>query len=73
MSATNYTQIQLYRTATPGAAPAAGNLAAGELAINTADEKLFFKNSSGNVVSISTGGAGVSKGQSIAFALIFGL
>ena len=72
MSATNYTQIQLYRTATPGAAPAAGNLAAGELAINTADEKLFFKNSSGNVVSISTG-AGVSKGQSIAFALIFGL
>lgn len=70
MAATGKTPIQLYRTSTPGATPTAGNLADGELAINTADEKLFFKNSSGTVVELSGGG---SPGQAIAFALVFGL
>lgn len=45
--------ILIKRSATPGAAPAA--LAAGELAINTADKKLFFKNSAGVIVSFSMG------------------
>lgn len=52
MAQSGFTPIQLYRSATPGAVPTAGNLAAGELALNTADEKLFFKNSSNVVVSI---------------------
>ena len=70
MAQTGYTPIQLYRTATPGAAPAAGNLADGELALNTADEKLFFKNSSGNVVEV---GGGATIGQALAFSIVFGL
>ena len=49
MSATNFTPIQLYRTTTAAAAPVAGNLAAGELAINLTDEKLYFKNAAGVV------------------------
>lgn len=49
MAATGYTAIQHYRTTTASAAPVAGNLAAGELAINTLDEKLYFKNSAGVV------------------------
>jgi hypothetical protein len=49
MSATNFTPIQLYRTTTAAAAPSAGNLAAGELAINLTDEKLYFKNAAGVV------------------------
>lgn len=49
MSQTNYTPIQLYHSTTATNVPDAGNLAAGELAINTADEKLFFKNASGTV------------------------
>ena len=49
MAQSGYTPIQLYRTATPSAAPTAGNLADGELAINTVDEKLYFKNSAGTV------------------------
>jgi hypothetical protein len=58
MSATNYTQIQLYRTSTAAATPSAGNLADGELAINTLDEKLYFKNSAGTVKLLaSTAGA----------------
>lgn len=127
MAQTNYTPIQLYRTTTAAAAPAAGNLAAGELAINTTDEKLYFKNAGGSVkllaanvtpvanggtgqttytdgqllignttgntltkatltagtgisitngsgsISIAATSTGVTSGQSIAFALVFGL
>jgi hypothetical protein len=49
MSQSGYTPIQLYRTTTAAAAPTAGNLAAGELAINLTDEKLYFKNAAGVV------------------------
>lgn len=58
MAATGFTPIQLYRTSTASAAPSAGNLADGELAINTLDEKLYFKNSAGTVKLLaSTAGA----------------
>lgn len=43
--------ILIKRSSTAGAVPAA--LAAGELAINTADKKLFFKSSVGAIVSFS--------------------
>lgn len=49
MAATGYTPIQLYRTSTAAATPSAGNLADGELCLNTTDEKLYFKNASGSV------------------------
>jgi hypothetical protein len=55
MAASGFTLVQLYRTATPGAVPLAANLSAGELAINTSDEKLFFKNAGGSVVEFSGG------------------
>ena len=58
MSAPGYTSLKLYRSSTPGAQPTAANLADGELAINTTDEKLFFKNTGGTVVSISTAVSG---------------
>jgi hypothetical protein len=48
MSATNYTPIQLYRSTTALAVPLAANLAAGELAINITDGKLYY-NDSGTV------------------------
>lgn len=58
MAASGFTPIQLYRTSTAAAAPTSGNLADGELAINTLDEKLYFKNSAGTVkVIASTAGA----------------
>lgn len=67
MAQSGYTPIQLYRTTTPSAAPVAGNLADGELAINTVDEKLYFKNSAGtvkllaaNVTPAANGGTGQS-------------
>lgn len=54
MSQAGYTPIQLYRSSTPTNAPTSGNLADGELAINTADGKLFYKDSGGNVQVIAT-------------------
>jgi len=58
MAASGSTPIQLYRTSTAAATPTAGNLADGELAINTTDEKLYFKNAAGTVKLLaSTAGA----------------
>lgn len=66
MAQAGYTPISLYYSTTASAVPTAGNLVAGELALNTADGKLYFKNSS-NVVTllaqsgtlpISSGGTG---------------
>jgi len=67
MAQTGYTPIQLYRTTTASATPTAGNLTDGELAINTTDEKLYFKNASGtvkllaaNVMPVANGGTGAT-------------
>lgn len=57
MPQSGYTPIQLYRSSTPAAVPAAVDLQAGELALNTADERLYFKNASG-VVKLLASNAG---------------
>ena len=49
MAAVNFTPISLYYSTTAAAVPSAGNLVAGELALNTVYEKLYFKNSAGVV------------------------
>jgi len=49
MAQSGFTPIQLYRSTTAAAVPTAGNLVAGELAINLTDEKLYFENASGVV------------------------
>ena len=54
MAQTGYTPIQIYYSATASSVPVNTNLAAGELAINTNDGKLFYKDSSGVVQVIAT-------------------
>jgi hypothetical protein len=49
MAQAGFTPISLYFSSTAAATPSAGNLVAGELALNTVDEKLYFKNSAGTV------------------------
>lgn len=49
MAASGFTPISLYYSTSASAVPTSGNLVAGELALNTLDEKLYFKNSSGVV------------------------
>jgi hypothetical protein len=72
MAQTGYTPIQLYRTTTAAAVPLAADLSAGELAINTTDEKLYFKNAAGTVKQIASSGS-ATKGQAMAFSIVFGL
>ena len=76
MAAVGFTPIQLYRTATAAAAPSAGNLADGELAINTNDGRLFYKDSGGavqtiawRIVPISAGGTGATTASGALTAL----
>ena len=54
MAQTNYTPISIYYSATASNVPVNTNLVAGELAINTADGKLFYKDSSGVVQVLAT-------------------
>ena len=61
MSQSGYTPISLYYSSTASAVPTAGNLVAGELALNNLDGKLFYKDSAGAVQVIGTkGGVGSS-------------
>lgn len=54
MAQTGFTPIQLYYSTTGSAIPLAGNLAAGELAININDGKLYYKNSGGTVALLAS-------------------
>ena len=65
MAQANYTPISLYYSPTPTNVPAAGDLVAGELALNTADGKLFYKNSS-NVVTVLATAANATSPLAIA-------
>ncbi len=57
MAATGFTPISLYYTTTASATPSASNLVAGELALNTTDEKLYFKNAAGTVKLLASNAA----------------
>ena len=66
MAQSGYTPISLYYSTTASTAPLAGNLVAGELALNTLDEKLYFKNSAGTVKLLASV-AGTTNVSSISF------
>lgn len=50
--------IQLKRSSTASDTPTASDLAVGELAVNTADAKLFTKHTDNSIVEISSGSGG---------------
>ena len=54
MPQVNYTPIQLYRSGTAGNTPSASLMQSGELAINYADGKLFYKDGAGTVRAVVT-------------------
>jgi hypothetical protein len=53
MAQAGYTPIQLYFSSTAAAVPTSGNLIAGELALNTNDGKLYYKNSAGLIRTLA--------------------
>jgi hypothetical protein len=60
MAQSGYTPIVLYTSTTPGVVPTAGNLVTGELGLNAADGKLFYKNSATSTVTTLAGLSGYS-------------
>ena len=54
MAQIGFTPLQLYHSTTASAAPTAGNLANGELALNLADKKLYAKDNLGNVFLLAS-------------------
>jgi hypothetical protein len=54
MPQSGFTPIQLYRSSTASATPNPSDLQDGELALNTADGKLFYKDNSGNLGTLAT-------------------
>jgi len=58
MAATGFTPVSLYYSATASNVPLAANLVAGELAMNTNDGRLFYKDSSGVVQTMASKGTG---------------
>ena len=63
MSQTGFTPISNYSSATASAVPLAANLVQGELAINTNDGKLFYKDSSGVVQTMASKATGAIGGS----------
>jgi hypothetical protein len=53
-------KIQLKRSSVTGKIPTTADLEDGELALNTADGILYYKNNQGNISSLSSGGGGGS-------------
>ena len=60
MAQSGYTPISFYYSTTAAATPTSGNLVNGEIAINTADGVIYYKNTGGTVVPLSFGSAAVS-------------
>lgn len=73
MAATGYTPISLYYSSTATNVPLSTNLVAGELALNTADEKLYFKNSSGTVKLLASNTSSSATVSSVAQSFTGGI
>ena len=73
MAALNFTPISLYYSTTAAAVPSAGNLVNGELALNTADMKLYAKNSAGAVTLLASSGGATGTVSSVAQSFTGGL
>ena len=53
MAQAGFTPIQLYFSSTAASVPTSGNLIAGEVALNTTDGKLYFKDSGGLIKTLA--------------------
>ena len=50
------TVIKLKKSETASSVPTTSNLAAGEVAVNTADQKIYVRDSSNNIVEVANKG-----------------
>ena len=73
MAALNFTPISLYYSTTALAAPSAGNLVNGELAINITDKKLYAKDNAGAVFVLASEAGATGTVSSVAQSFTGGL
>ena len=73
MAQAGFTPISLYFSTTAAATPSSGNLVAGELALNTVDEKLYFKNSAGAVKLLASNAGSTATVSSVSVVSANGL
>jgi len=65
--------IKPKRSETAATVPSSGDLEVGEVAINSADQKIYTKKSDGTVVEVANAGAGgTTEGFAIAVAIALG-
>lgn len=65
--------IKPKRSEVASSAPTASDLEIGEIAINSADQKIYTKKSDGTIVEVANaGGGGASEGFAIAVAVALG-
>lgn len=73
MAQAGFTPISLYFSTTAAATPSSANLVAGELALNTVDEKLYFKNSAGTVKLLASSSGSTATVSSVSVVSANGL
>jgi len=64
--------IRPKRSEIASSVPSSGDLEVGEVAINSADQKIYTKKSDGTVVEVANASAGASEGFAIAVAVALG-
>ena len=62
--------IKIKRSETGGSVPSAGDLETYELAMNVTDKTIYTKNSSGDVVVMSS--AGITEAEALALSIALG-
>ena len=66
------TVIKPKRSETASSVPSTSDLEVGEVAINSADQKIYTKKSDGTVVEVANAASGASEGFAIAVAVALG-
>jgi len=64
--------IRPKRSEIASSVPSSGDLEVGEVAINSADQKIYTKKSDGTVVEVANASGGASEGFAIAVAVALG-
>ncbi len=64
--------IKPKRSETASSVPSGSDLETGEIAINSADQKIYTKQADGTIVEVANASAGASEGFAIALAVALG-
>ena len=66
------TVIKLKKSETASSVPTTSDLAVGEVAVNTADKKIYIRDSGNNIVEVANQSTGASVDDATALAIALG-